>query len=308
MTTGELLVVGPGAVGGVLAARWAEAGRRPLLLARTPAEEAALVKRGLLFTGTSGRRRLIRSQLASARRRGPVPAAAAFFCVKSGDTPAAIRAARAWIGPETAVVGLENGLGHETLLRRAFGTARVVVGVCYFAAERLGPRAVAHNGGRDIRLAAGRANAAAARTAAALLREAGWQASLERSEDAMVWTKLCFNAAGNPLGALCAASNGELVSDAALRDMLERALDEAVGAARSAGHAVEERRMRRLLLRTYPAGSRQRNSMLQDLQRGRRTELDAIVGPILEAGRKSGRPTPLLERLASLIERLEGLR
>ncbi len=299
-----LLVVGAGAVGGALAARWAERGLTVRLLDRTAASEAALARRGLLFTGTSGRRRLLRGRFLAARKTAG-PASCAFFCVKSQDTAAAARAARPWIGPETAVVALENGLGHERVLRKAFGLSRVVVGVCYFAAERLGPRSVAHNGGRDIHLAADARNAQAVRRAAAALREGGWRVIVDRSEDAMVWTKLCFNAAGNPLGALCGASNGEIVTDPALRDMLLRALDEATAAARAGGHAVSPAPMRRAILRTYPAGSRQRNSMLQDLQRGRRTEIDAIVGPLIEAGRKAGRPAVLLERLSGLIKRLE---
>lgn len=305
---GDQLVVGPGAIGGVLAARWADAGRATLLLARTPTEEARLTRGGLRFTGTTVRERLVRRGLASARRQGPGPVPAAYFCVKAQDVAAAARAAKPWIGPETAVIALENGVGHERLLRRLFGEKRVVVGVCYVAAERLGPGRVSHNGGRDIELAVGRGNSAAARLAAAQLRAAGWRVSLKSDEDAMLWTKLCFNAAGNPLGALCAASNGELSQDPALRDMLARALEEAVAAALADGHRVDAPRMRRLLLRAYPSGSRQKNSMLQDLQRGRPTEVDAIVGPVLAAGKRRGRPTPLLERLAGLVHGLERLR
>jgi 2-dehydropantoate 2-reductase len=268
-----------------------------------------LARRGLRFTGTTGRQRLIRRGLVGARRRGAAPAAFAFFCVKAPDMAGAIRAARPWIGPKTVVVSLENGLGHERLLRRAFGPARVVVGVCYVAADRTGPRAVAHNGGKDIRLGLheGR-NEAAARAAAAALRAAGWRVAVEPSEDVMLWTKLCFNGAGNPLGAICAVPNGEIVRDPALRDMMMKALGEAVAAARADGHAVDSPRMREMMLKTYPADSRQRNSMLQDLQAGRRTEVDAIVGPILAAARRRRVRTPLLSRLYRVVKKLEVLR
>ena len=65
--------------------------------------------------------------------------------------------------------------------------------------------------------------------------------------------------------------------------------------------------MRKMVLRAYPLGSKQRNSMLQDLQGGRRTEIDAIVGPILEAARKLKLQTPVLSKMAFLVKRLERL-
>ncbi len=305
----DVLVVGPGALGGALAARWVEAGRGVLLLARSAARETELARRGLIFTGTSGRKRLIRKGLASARKQGPAPASAAFFCVKSRDTAKAAAAARRWIGPDTAVVSLQNGLGHQRVLRRAFGSERVVAGVCYVAADRAGSREVVHNGGKDVKLALSPRgeNAAAARAAAELLRAAGWHVSVERDEDAVIWTKLCFNAAGNPLAAVCAAPNGELVRDPALRAMLIAALDEALAAAKAEGHHVSPIQFRRLVLRTYPADSRQRHSMLQDLSNKRRTEIDAIAGPVLAAAKRRRVPAPLLTRLASLVRALERL-
>lgn len=302
-----VLVVGPGAIGGALAARWIEdAGWEVLLLGRTAASEASLARRGLSFTGTSGTTRLITKGLVSARRRGPEPPVdAAFFCVKSYQTAAACAAARPFIGPDTAVVGLQNGVGHEKVLRRAFGPRRAVLGICYIAADRPSPFGVAHNGGKDVHLAQTTANAPAARAAADLLRAGGWNVTVESDEDTMLWTKLCFNAAGNALGALCAAPNGELARDPALRELLVGALREAVTTARKDGHNLLYPDMESLIVKTYPNDSRQRNSMLQDLQAGRKTEVDAILGPILSAARRRRVKLTLLPRLHHLVKRLE---
>lgn len=302
----RILIVGPGAIGGALACRWVEAGREALLLGRDAASEARLARRGLSFTGTSGTTRLIRTGLVSARASGPKPyASAAFFCVKSHQTARAAKAARNYIGPETAVVGLQNGVGHEKVLRKAFGAKRVVIGICYIAADRPGPFTVAHNGGKDVHLAVNKDNAQAARSAAALLGLGGWSVTLEKDEDTMLWTKLCFNAAGNPLGALCNLSNGELARDPALRELLVGSLREAVTAARKDGHKLLYPDMESLIVKTYPNDSRQRNSMLQDLQAGRRTEADAIIGPILAAARRRKLPLKLLPKLDRMVKRLE---
>jgi 2-dehydropantoate 2-reductase len=298
-----ILIVGPGAVGGALACRWVEAGQEVLLLGRDPAAERRLLRRGITFTGTSGRTRLISSGLASVRGRDAVDLAV--FCVKSYQLPAAVKAARPYVGPFTAVVSLENGMGHEKILRRAFGPKRVVVGICYVAADRPAPNSVAHNGGKDIHLARNADNSGRAAAAAALLKKAGWTVTLEGDEDTMLWTKLCFNAAGNALAALCNLSNGELARDPALRELLVRALREAVSAARKDGHALLYPDMESLIVKTYPNDSRQRNSMLQDLQAGRPTEAEAILGPVLAAARRRKVPLTLLPRLKTLVRKLE---
>jgi len=301
----RILVVGPGAIGGALTCRWVEAGREVLVMGRTAASERALVRHGFEFTGTSGTTRLIKRGLASARASGKTTVDAAFFCVKNHQTGLAAKAARPWIGPETAVVGLQNGVGQEKVLRRAFGPRRTVIGICYIAADRTAPYAISHNGGKDVHLAATAANRAAARTASSLLSAAGWSVTLDADEDALLWTKLCFNAAGNPLGALCGASNGELTRDPALRELVVGCLREAVKTARADGHKLLYADMESVIVKSYPNDSKQRNSMLQDLSAGRRTEVDAIVGPILAAARRRRVPLSLLPKLHGFLKRLE---
>lgn len=300
-----ILIVGPGAVGGVLAARWTAAGRDVLLLGRTQAAEDRLTRRPLSYAGADRRRYAVPRRLASARRSRPAPCEAAFFCVKSHDAAAAARAARRWIGPATAVVGLQNGVGHEKVLRRAFGPRRVVVGSCYFAADRPEPLHLTHTWGNDVLLAAAPGNAEALAAAQRLLMEGGWNVHVKDSEERMLWTKACFNASTNLLGALCAATNGQLAEDPALREIMIAALKEAVAVARRCGRPPLYRHMEALVVRSCRNAPDQRNSMLQDLQAGRRTEVQAIAGPILAAGRRAGVPTPFLDRLSRLVGRLE---
>ncbi|MBI3551878.1 MAG: 2-dehydropantoate 2-reductase [Elusimicrobia bacterium] len=300
-----ILVVGPGAVGGVLAARWAAAGKAVMLLGRTAAEETRLTRQGLSYAGADGRRRAVPRRLRSARRLGAAACEAAFFCVKSYDTAAAARAARRWIGPDTAVVALQNGVGHERVLRRAFGARRVVVGSCYFAADRPEPYHVTHTWGNDVLLAANQRNRESLAAAQRFLMEGGWHVHLKRSEERMLWTKLCFNAATNPLGALCAVTNSRLAEDPALREIMVKTLMEAVAVARKAGKQPLYSRMETLVVRACLNAPVQRNSMLQDLQEGRRTEIGAIAGPLLRAGRSLGVETPLLDKLSRLVRRME---
>ncbi|MFI5361672.1 MAG: ketopantoate reductase family protein [Elusimicrobiota bacterium] len=299
-----LLVVGPGAVGLALTAGFRRAGERVALLGRTPSSERRLAASGFVATTPDGRAALVRGGLLSARAL-KTAARAAFFCVKSGDAARAAAAARPWIGPDTAAVALQNGLGHEKVFRRAFGRRRTVIGVCYFAADRPAPGDLRLNGGEDVLLARHPGNAAALERARGLLSRAGFRVHVKDSEPGMLWTKAAFNAAVNPLGAVCAVESGKLASDPALRELSLKALAEAAAAAESSGHPLDYPDMAEKLLLSVRNAPRQRNSMLQDLAAGRRTEARFILGPLVSAARRRRLDAPTLGLLADLIAALE---
>lgn len=299
-----VLIVGPGAIGLALAAGLRRAGERVALLGRTPAAERTLAARGFAVVAADGTRSFVRGGLLSARALKS-PASAAFFCVKSGDAARAAAAAKRWIGPATPVVALQNGIGHEAVFRRAFGPKRTVIGVCYFAADRPAPGELRLNGGDDVLLARRKENETALATAAGILTTAGFRAHIKDGEAGMLWTKAAFNAAVNPLGAACAVESGKLVEDPALRELSLKALAEAAAASEAAGHPLDYPDMADKLLASGRNAPRQRNSMLQDLAAGRRTEAKAILGPLLAAARRHKVPAPTLELLASVVARLE---
>jgi 2-dehydropantoate 2-reductase len=303
-----ILIVGPGAVGGVLAARWALAGQKVAILGRTRQAEHRLLKDGLTYAGKDGKTRKITSGIVGARAARLGRCRAAYFCVKSSDTASAIQAARPFIGARTAVVSLQNGLGHEARLRRAFGRRRTVIGTAYFAADRPAPRNFTHNGGEDILLATQGSNAASLKETRRLLALAGWSVRVKRSEKRMLWTKLCFNAAVNGIGTLCAEPNGRLARDPALREIVQAVIREAATLSGRAGHPPLYRRMESLVVRGCRNTPLQRNSTLQDLQAGRRTEASAIFGPLLKAARKTDTPAPLITVVAASLRRLEQMR
>ncbi len=296
-------MVGPGAIGLSLAAGLRRAGAAVAILGRDAAVERRLARSGFAATSPDGRRERV-TGLTGARAL-KTPARAAFFCVKSGDARRAARAARRFIGPNTAVIALQNGIGHEKVFRRAFGPRRTVIGVCYFAADRTTLGELRLNGGEDVLLARHPGNEKALASASALLADAGFRVHPKDSEDGMLWTKAAFNAAVNPLGAACAVESGRIEADPALREVALAALGEAAAAAAASGHRLDYPDMADKLMRSCRNAPRQRNSMLQDLAAGRRTEAQVILGPLLLAAKRRRIPTPTLEVLAAVIARLE---
>ena len=135
----------------------------------------------------------------------------------------------------------------------------------------------------------------------------GGTAGGERPGDRSRWTDLCLNAAGEVLGAACAAPNGELARNPALREILIACTREAAAAAASDGHRLLVPRPEQAAVKACLAHPGRRSSVLRDLRARRRTQLAAIVGPILAAARRTGTPAPLLTRLYRVVRRLERL-
>lgn len=298
-------VVGPGALGGVLAASLLRTGRRVVLIRRNGRGLRRLAREGLSFTSLAGRARLLRGlEFAGGAAPGGT-CEALFLCVKSKDLACALRGAAPLAGPETAVVSLLNGVDHARPILRAFGPDRTVLGSCYFAALRTSARSVRHTGEGPVLLARSKGNSRALSAAARLLREAGWTVRAAPSARRLLWTKAAFNAALNPVGALAAKTNGELAESAALRGLLDAAGREAFSLMRAQGIEPLTRSPERSLLQGCRRAPDQVNSMAQDLAAGRPTEARDILGPFLRAARRTGRKAPVLSMLLRIMRRVE---
>ena len=161
-----------------------------------------------------------------------------------------------------------------------------------------------HSGGEYILLAKSATNKAALKTSLSLLSD--WKIKTVNSEERLLWTKLVYNAAVNPLGALLDRTNGELASDPALRELMRVILKEAVSISTQAGFRPLHKDLEERIARGCLAVPDQINSMAQDLRAGRRTEADAILKPLLDAAKRQRRAATAIEPLYRIIKHLEG--
>jgi 2-dehydropantoate 2-reductase len=166
----------------------------------------------------------------------------------------------------------------------------------------LGPGEVRLISGRVVleRDTRGRAGALAR-----LLGSAGVEAETTDALAPIAWTKLAANCAINPLTALHRVPNGFLPGDPRLRAELE-------GAAREVGAVAEARGIplpgdvAQAAVDVCRATAGNRSSMLQDVERGAPTEIDALNGAVAREGRRLGVPTPVNDRLFAAVRALEG--
>jgi 2-dehydropantoate 2-reductase len=304
-----VLVAGAGALGSVLGALLAARGRRVTLLGR--AEHLDAVGRaGLRVEGLFGDHhvRNLSCVTDAAALRGPF--AAVLLTVKSWDTEAMARIVAPHLAPGGHVVSMQNGLGNLECVAATVGDARVLGARVIFGSEVVAPGRVRVTVEAAPVLVGSPDPADAARIAAAErwageLAAAGIAAAPTTTLLAELWAKVFYNAALNPLGALLGVPYGWLPEDPDARAIMDDAIGEAFAVARAAGvHLLwpEADAYRALFYQhLVPATARHRSSMLQDLERGRPTEIDAINGYVATRGAALGVPTPTNATLTRMI-------
>ena len=305
----RVLVAGAGAVGSVVGGLLARAGHDVTLYGRRLHLEA-IAAHGLAIEGLWGSH-CVRELTVATESEGLVgPFDAVLLTVKSYDTKEMLTV----VGPLTAadgcVIALQNGLGNVEQVAAAVGPNRALGGRVIFGA-------VVPEAGRALvtvfadPIALGAAVAGNG-TAEALARDwatrfAAAAVPTEYTSDlqAHLWTKVFYNAALNPLGALLGKPYGALAADVDGRALMDGVIEECFAVAHARGVvplASTAAAYRDLFYgRLVPTTAHHRSSMLQDLERGRRTEIDAINGCIWRYGREAGIPTPVNATMTQLI-------
>lgn len=306
---GRVLVAGAGALGSVVGGLLAAAGWDVTLLARR-AHADAVRSRGLAVEGLFGTHHV--RALACASDAGSLrgPYAAILLTVKAYDTAGAAAVVAPFLADDGFLVSLQNGLGNIEAAGRAVGAARVLGGRVIFGAELVEPGRVRVTVYADPVLVGSPAPADPVRAAAAVrwaahLTAAGIPAEPSESIVADLWAKVFYSAALNPLGALLGVSYGALASDPDTHAIMDAVIDEAFAVARA-----EEVTLRwpdaaayrdEFYGRLVPATAAHRSSMLQDIERGRPTEIEAINGWVATRAAAHGLAAPANALLVRLV-------
>jgi len=180
--------------------------------------------------------------------------------------------------------------------------------VVYPAVRVLEPGVVEHVYGNRLSLGEPDGSLSArVRAIAAMLSAARIEAPVRQDIRTEVWTKLALNAAYNPVSLLTGATLGQMLDDPAAAAVLQALMQEAIGVAGALGVRVPMQ-PRQLMELTRPLAAH-KTSTLQDLEAGRRLEIDPVAGAVAEIGRLRNVRTPALDgllALARLRARLSG--
>ena len=296
-------VIGPGAMGCLFGGLLALAGHEVWMLCRQPDQAELLERQGIVVERDGAERRA--PVQATAEPRAAAPLDVAIVMVKSYATTAAARSLQPALGSITWVVTLQNGLGNAEALAAVLGRERILAGVSAQGATLLGPGRVRHAGfgPSSVTDLLGGATERA-RWTADLLSAAGVPTDVAEDLAPLVWGKLVVNAAVNPLTALTGRRNGEVLQ-APVSRLFDDLAYETAAVAHAAGvrlpfddPAAHARAM-------AAATAANRSSMLQDVERGRPTEIGALNEAVAAEGARLGIPTPLNRAISALIRDLE---
>ena len=285
-------IMGSGAVGGYFGGRLAAAGFDVVFIARG-AHLAAIRARGLAIESALGDVRIDPAKATdSPAEVGPVDVV--LFATKLWDTESAGAACRPLIGPQTAVISLQNGVEAEARLAAMLGPAHVMGGVAQIAAAIAAPGRIEHTGGfANIIFGEidGRRTARAEALLAALT-EAGIGAALADDIVKAIWEKFVFLVGLSGVTGVTRRTIGPIREEPRSRALLTEIVAETAAVARAGGVALDDGVVAERLAFIDGLPAAMTSSMARDLTRGTRLELDWLSGAVVRLGRERGVDTP----------------
>jgi 2-dehydropantoate 2-reductase len=303
-----ILVVGAGATGGYFGQRLARAGRDVTFLVR-PRRAEALRARGLRVVGL-GRDERVEPKLVTAAEVDH-PYDVVLLTVKATGLRQAIDDLAPAVGPHTRIVPFLNGMAHMDELIRRFGAEAVLGGVVMVATQlnaegditQLTPLQSIEIGALPDGGAGGSGTEAKPddrlNEVAAQLSDAGFDFSVSDDILGAMWAKWVMIASVGAPTCLLRAPVGDIVAVPGGADLARAIVAEAASVAAAAGHPVPQRRLDALAAQVTEPGSPLASSMYRDLNDGAATEVEQILGDLVDRAHRAELATPLLD-LATL--------
>jgi len=311
----KVCVFGAGAIGGNLAARLGSTDAQVSVIAR--GDHLAAIKANGITVETAERTFTARVA-ASADPRELGPQDLVIVTVKAPALPEVAATVAPLLTPHTPVLFVMNGIpwwyfyAHGGPLdgRRlplidpndavwnAVGPQRALGGVIYSSNTVVRPGVISNVSGR-VHVIVGEPTGAHTERLdmiAGLLTAAGARAEVSARIREAVWAKLLANMASNPLTFLGQCALGDMFAEPACVDALRRIADEGAAIAAALGHDVALD-----IDKAFAKASRHKPSIVQDLERGRPLELDAMFTVPAELGKLVGVATPLLDLMLALM-------
>lgn len=292
----KFVVMGAGAVGCYFGGLLAKAGHDVTFIGR-PDHVAAINSRGLLLETKSFK------AFVPARAASDVAAIdrpdAVLFCVKSADTEATGRSLATRLGPQTAILSLQNGVDNAERLAAVIGRA-VIPAVVYVGTEMAGPGHVLHHGRGELAIGPSANSEALAHT----LSAAAIPTSVAPNIAEVLWGKLIINCAYNAISAIADLTYGQMVQVDGTTELMTSVVRECVAVAGACRITLPADIVAKTLA-VAAAMPGQYSSTAQDLKRGKPTEIDFLNGYVVRKGAELGIATPMNRALQVMVRLAE---
>jgi len=304
----RILVMGAGAVGAFYGARLQAAGEDVVLCARGE-NLRALQQTGLEIKSFEGDLKV--KVKATDQPREFAPYDLILFAVKSYDTEQAARQLEGCLGRDGILMTIQNGVENEEVLCRFFPRESVMGGNSRVGAEMVAPGKVVHTAIGVIEFGEldGRETPRAQRLAE-VFKRARILGELATDLKTIRWYKLMGNNSTNSVSALTRTTLGQMLEDAEGFRLVRTLMLETLAVGRAEGAKVSDDRVDAQLQQIQKALNAYaiKTSTLQDLEKGKRLEYEAISGAVVRAARRHGISVPVTETVYALLKLLDGVR
>jgi 2-dehydropantoate 2-reductase len=299
----RVAVIGAGAVGGYFGGLMALAGA-PVVMIGRPAFVDAVRHTGLFLDTRQFQKRIqveAWSELSAAHG-----AELALFCVKTTDNAATARELAPFLAPQAIVVSMQNGVDNVEQIRAA-GGIEALPAVVYVAASAPEPGHVKHVGRGDLVLGP---ESGKTKRAAEIFLRANIPCRISDNIEGELWVKLIWNCALNAISALGQTKYRRIAESGEARRLVETIAEEVLAVAAAAGIVLpdvpDSKAATAGAIKIATEMAEAMSSTAQDINRGKRTEIDSLNGYIARRGAELGVPTPVNQALYALVKLLEG--
>jgi 2-dehydropantoate 2-reductase len=225
--------------------------------------------------------------------------------VKAMDSIGALESAKNLIGSGTYVMSMQNGAGHESVLRQFVAANRVVLGTTQHNSSIVKAGVIHHGGGGLTCIGLLDGSSEALKPIAEEFTRCGFRTEIADNIQRKIWEKLFVNVSASALTALFQARLGFLVDSPAAWTLTEALIREAVAVAKGDGFEFEEDKVIQNVRSLLENAKHGIPSICADIRDGRKTEVDAISGSVTAASRRNRVPAPLHEFMVQLIHAME---
>lgn len=296
------LVVGAGAIGAVVASEIHAVDPEAVALCATGARRQRYLRDGFVVNGK-------RYDFRLAALSAPAPYDLVLVAVKSYNLTEAIEEVRPYVGSDTIILSLLNGITSEEALRAEFGADKVplatIIGI---DAQRVDNKIDFVNAGKiqfgfeknDPESPDDRVN-----TVSSFFSTYGIPYSVPSDMVRALWFKFMVNVSINQWSAVLKGTYGMFQRSASARELLVETMKEVIALSGAFGVGLVPKDMETVFATIDKLDARGKTSMLQDVDAGRRTEVDAFAGVVVEKSREHGLSAPINQSLLLAIRAME---
>ena len=294
-------IVGAGAVGGYYGAQMLRAGMDVSFLVRGN-HLSAFKEKGLNVKSYKGD-----FNVRPFASDNPVEIGACdliLFCVKSFDSESVGRFIKPMVGPSTVIISLQNGVENEEILGDLYGLDKGGAGVAFISSRIERPGELVHTASGDItfgELCGGSSHRA--EELEKIFNSAGIKTRLSEDIIKVMWQKMVWNCGFNAVTALTGSDVSQVLSLVETRAIIRKTMEEVVAVASALGVKLGADLPEKTIAHTERQGEI-RTSMLVDMEKGQKMEIEALNGAVCRRGIEKGVPTPVNDVLYGIIKRI----